>query len=96
MELLPAVFPPARNVLTRSLSEGRPDLRLARAVCVRDELDVRACLVLFEPGRKALHEPRSGDLGFRARDAECDADEAAQRRALFRRLKNPSSSSRET
>ena len=96
MELLPAVFPPARNGLTRRLSEGRPDLRLARTVGVRDELDGRICLMLLEPSRKALEEPRSGDLGFRARDAECDADEAAQRRALFRRLKNPSSSSRET
>lgn len=96
MELLPAVFPAARNGLTRRLSEGRPDLRLARTVGVRDELDGRICLMLLEPGRKALEEPRSGDLGFRARDAECDADEAAQRRALFRRLKNPSSSSRET
>ena len=45
---------PPRNGLTRRLSEGRPDLRLARAVGVRDELDGRACLVLLEPGRKAL------------------------------------------
>ena len=95
MELFPAVFPSARYGLTRRLSEGRPDLRFARAVGVGGELDGRACLVLLEPGRKALEEPRSGDLGLRARDAERDADEAAQRSALFRRLKNPSSSSRE-
>src|SRR6187399_2597825 len=96
MEVLPAVFPSGRDGLTRGLSEGRTDLRLARAIGVRDELDGRACLALFEPSRKALHEPRSGDFGFRVRDAERDAEETAQRSALFRRLKNPSSLSRET
>ena len=96
VELFPAVFPSARYGLTPRLSEGRPDLSFARAAGVGGELDGRACLVLLEPGRKALEEPRSGDLGLRARDAERDADEAAQRSALFRRLKNPSSSSRET
>ena len=73
----------------------RDNLRFARAVGVGGELDGRACLVLLEPGRKALDEPRSGHFGLRARDAERDANEAAQRSALFRRLKNPSSSTRE-
>lgn len=96
MELLPAILPPTRHGLTRSLRKGRPDLRLASAAGVDNELDRGARVVLLEPCRKAFDEPGASDLGLVDRDAERDADETGQRNALFRRLKNPSSSSRET
>ena len=66
-----------------------------RCVRVDRELRHRSCLALLESGVMALDEPRAGDLGLRGGDDENDAEELAQRRALFRRPKKPWSSSRD-
>ena len=52
-----------------------------------------ALVDLLEPGRRKLDQLRPGDLHLRRGHGDRDAAEPAYRNALFRRRKNPSSSS---
>jgi len=92
MELLPTVLPAVGYGLGRRVRERRTELGRAGLVDVDGQLDPRVELALLEPGGRVLDEPRASDLRLGRRDDEGDADEPAQRRALFSRLKKPPSS----
>jgi hypothetical protein len=95
VELLPAILPAALDRLDGRLRKGLADLVDALAVDVDGELRRVAVAPLLEAGGRMRDEPRARDLGLGRGDDEGDANEPAQRSALFRRLKKPSSSSRE-
>ena len=69
---------------------------LPRRVGVHGKLDLGARIQLLEAGRRKLEESRASylrvDRGHPERDPE-QLSARAQRRALFKRRKNPSSSS---
>lgn len=75
--------------------ELRLDARLSGFVRVGGELDLACPLDLLEPARRKNEEACSRDLRLDPRDADGNATKPAvyYRSALFRRRKNPSSSS---
>ena len=64
-------------------------------VPVDRQLELAPRAELLEATRRELKQPCTCDLRLRLRDADGDPAQLAQRSALFRRRKNPSSSSRE-
>lgn len=94
MERAPALLPPRLDSCRDHLVELRLDARLSGFVRVGGELDLAGPLDLLEPTRRKNEEACSRDLRLDPRDADGNATKAAvYRSALFRRRKNPSSSS---
>ena len=93
MEAPPPLLPAGRDRSNGHLTEGRAQELLAARVHVGRELEPALALDLLEPRRGERKESSAGDLGLAGRHAERDAPQVAQRSALFRRRKNPSSSS---
>jgi hypothetical protein len=95
VELLPAILPTVLDRLGSRLRKRLADRVDALAADVDGELRRVAVAAFLEAGGRMRDEPRARDLGLGGGDDESDANEPAQRSALFRRLKKPSSPSRE-
>jgi hypothetical protein len=93
VELAPAILPPRLDHRCLDAAEGAAEEALSLRVRVGGKLDLAADLAFLESLRSEREELRAGDLRLSSKDADRDAEQPLYRRALFRRLKNPSSSS---
>ena len=93
MELLPAILPAGLHGLGRHVRERRSDGGLTRVVGEDSELRRTAEVTLLEPVRETVEQPRRRYFHLAVRHPQRDAADPAQRSALFRRRKKPSSSS---